>query len=166
MSEETNVDAGMMVTGMEQMEKGKVGSMENGESPKSPKKLIIDEEVQGEQEIDRVGSSPGGSFPSLSSSQSSGSNKMIPYVSPIGKVSVLKFEDTLSEEYCRSFNIIYESLLLEDRAGNLTDLAMGIVLAENPLALLQVMHERLKHLIISSETFKKKRELSTLLKLG
>ena len=38
----------------------------------------------GEQEIDRVGSSPGGSFPSLSISQSSGSNKMIPYVSPIG----------------------------------------------------------------------------------
>ena len=60
MSEETKVDAGMMVTGMEQMEEGKVGSMENGGSPKSPKKLIIDEEVQGEQEIDRVGSSPGG----------------------------------------------------------------------------------------------------------
>ena len=47
MSGETNVDAGMMVTGMEQMEEGKVGSMENGGSPKSPKKLIIGEEVQG-----------------------------------------------------------------------------------------------------------------------
>ena len=30
MSEETDVAAGMMVTGMEQMEEGKVGSMENG----------------------------------------------------------------------------------------------------------------------------------------
>ena len=55
---------------------------------------------------------------------------MIPNVSPIGKVTVLKFEDTLSEEDCRSFNIIYESLLLEVRAGNLTDLTMGMVLAK------------------------------------
>ena len=118
---------------------------------------IIDEEVWGEQEIDRVGSSPGGSFPSLTSSQSSGSNIMIPYVSPIGKVRVFKFEDTLSEEDHRGFNIIYESLLLEDRAGNLTDLTMGMVLAEKTPTWLQVMHDRLKHLIISSEAFKKKK---------
>ena len=149
MSEETDVDAGMMVTGMEQTEEGKMGLTENGGSPKCPKKLIIDEEVQGGTEIDRVGSSPGGSFPSLSSSQSSGSNKMIPYVSPIEKVRVLKFEDTLSEEDHRSFNIIYESPLLEGGAGNLTDLTMGIVLVEKHPAWLQVMHERLKHLIIS-----------------
>ena len=38
MSEETNVDAGMIVTGMEQMEEGKMGLMENGGFPKSPKK--------------------------------------------------------------------------------------------------------------------------------
>ena len=82
---------------------------------------------------------------------------MIPYVSPIGKVRVLKFEDTLSEEDCRGFNIIYESLLLEGRVGNLTDLTMGMVLVEKPPAWLQVMHERLKHLIISSETFKKEK---------
>ena len=82
---------------------------------------------------------------------------MIPYVSPIGKVRVLKFEDTLSEENHRSFNIIYESLLLDSRAGNLTDLTMGMVFTEKPPAWLQVMHERLKHLIISSETFKKKK---------
>ena len=50
---------------------------------------------RGEGEIDRVGSSPGGSFPSLSSTQSSGNNKVRPYVSPIGKVRVSKFEDTL-----------------------------------------------------------------------
>ena len=29
---------------------------------------------------------------------------MIPYVSPIGKVRVLKFEDTLSEEDCTGYN--------------------------------------------------------------
>ena len=167
MSEETDVDAGMMMTGVEQMEGGKVESLESGGSPTSLKKLIIDEEIQErEQEISGVGSSPGGSFPSLSSSQSSGNNKMIPYVSPIGKVRVLKFEDSLSEEDHRGFNIIYESPLLEGRVGNLKDLTMGMVLAEKNPAWLQVMHERLKHLIISSETFKKKRELSTLLKLG
>ena len=105
--------------------------------------------MRREQEISGVDSSPGGSFPSLSSSESSGNNKMIPYVSPVGKVRVLKFEDTLSEEDHRGFSIIYESLLLEGRAGNLTDLTMGMVLAEKPPAWLQVMHERLKHLIIS-----------------
>ena len=57
---------------------------------------------------------------------------MIPYVSPIGKVRVLKFEDPLSEEDGRSFNIIYESLLLEGRAGNLTDLTMGMVWQKTP----------------------------------
>ena len=110
-----------------------------------------------EQEINGVGSSLGGSFPSLNSSQSSGDKKLIPYVPPIEKVRVLKFEDTLSEEDPRGFSLIYESLLLEGRAGNLTDLTMGMALAENPPAWLQVMHERLKHLIISSETVKKKK---------
>ena len=57
---------------------------------------------------------------------------MILYVSLIGKVRVLKFEDTLSEEDHRGFNLIYESILLEGRACNLTDLTMGMVLVENP----------------------------------
>ena len=48
MSEETDVDAGMMVTGMEQMEEGKVESIENGGSPK---KLIIDEEIRGDRKL-------------------------------------------------------------------------------------------------------------------
>ena len=51
MGEETNVDAGMMVTGMEQMEEGKMGLTENGGSPESPKKLIIDEEVWGNRKL-------------------------------------------------------------------------------------------------------------------
>ena len=91
---------------------------------------------------------------------------MIPYVSPIGKVRILKFEDTLSEEDHRSFNIIYESLLLEGRAGNLTDLTMEMVLAEKPPAWLHVMHERLKHLIISSETMKKKKRAEHIAQAG
>ena len=54
MSEETDVDAGMMTTGVKQMEEGKVESSESGGSPKSPKKLIIDEEIQ-EREKKLVG---------------------------------------------------------------------------------------------------------------
>ena len=65
----------------------------------------------------------------------------------------------------RNFNLIYKTLLLEGNAGNLTDLTVGMVLAKKPLGWLQVMHGRLKHLIISSETFQKKRRLSTILKL-
>ena len=37
MSEETGVDAGMMMTGVEQMEEGKIESLGSGGSPKSPK---------------------------------------------------------------------------------------------------------------------------------
>ena len=61
-------------------------------------------------------------------------------------------------EDCKNFNLIYESLLFEGKAGNLTDLTVGMVLAEKPQTCLQVMHERLKHLIISSERFKEKKK--------
>ena len=62
----------------------------------------------------------------------------------------------MSEEDCRHFNIIYESLLLEGKAGNLTKLTLKVVLDQKPPAWLQVMYERLKHLIISSEAFRNK----------
>ena len=103
-------------------------------------------------------SSPLGSFQSLHSSKSSEREKMIPYVPPSEEIRVLQFEDTLSEMDCRSFNLIYESLLLEGKARNLTGLTVGMVLAEKPPAWLPVMHGRLKHLIISSEVFQKKKK--------
>ena len=43
--------------------------------------------------------------------------KMIHYVPPLKETRVLQFEDTLSEMDCRSFNLIYELLLLEERLG-------------------------------------------------
>ena len=79
---------------------------------------------------------------------------------------VLKFEDTLSEEDRRGFNIFYESLLLEGGAGDLTDLTMGMVLVEKTPAWPQVMVERLKHLIISSRTFKKKKRAEHIAQAG
>ena len=81
---------------------------------------------------------------------------MIPDVSPLKKVKILQFEDTLSEMDHRSFNLIYESLLLEGKSGNLMDLTVGMVLAEKSPARLQVMYGRLKHLIICLEVFQKK----------
>ena len=69
----------------------------------------------------------------------------------------MQLEDTLSEEDHKNFDLIYELLLLEGRAGNVTNLTLGMVLAERPLTWLQVIHERLKRLIISSEKFKEKK---------
>ena len=69
-----------------------------------------------------------------------------------GGTRVLKFEDTLSKEDCRNFKLIYELLLLEGRAGNLTSLT----LAEKPPTWLPVMHDRLKLLIINADALGEK----------
>ena len=107
-------------------------------------------------------SSPLGSFQSLCSGQSSEEGmkgtKRIPYVPPLQESRVLQFEDTLSEGDHRSFNLIFESLLLEGKAGNLTNLTVGMVLAEKPPTWLPVIRGRLKHLIISLEAFQKKKK--------
>ena len=97
--------------------------------------------------------SPMGSFLSLSSEQSSEREEDDSIASTTNQVKILKFEDTLAEESHRQFEIIYESLLLEGKVGNLTTSTLEVVLAQKPPAWLQVIHERLKHLIISSETF-------------
>ena len=73
-------------------------------------------------------------------------------------MKILKFEDTSAEESHRQFEIIYESLLLEGKVGNLTTSTLEVVLAQKPPTCLQVIHERLKHLIISSETFRNRQK--------
>ena len=83
---------------------------------------------------------------------------MIPYILPLKETGVIQFQDTLSEGECRCFNLVYESLLLEGKAGNLTDLAMGMVLAEKPPTWLPVIYGQLKHLIINSEAFQRKKK--------
>ena len=77
-------------------------------------------------------------------------------------MKILKFKDTLADEDYRQFRVIYDSLLLEGKVGNLTKSTLEIVLAQKPPAWLQVICERLKHFIISSETFqnKKKRHMA------
>ena len=172
MSEEADVDGGLMVIEDEQMnaEREDKGNKEKS-SPEGEQSAVImtDDEFVGGSMPDRevgkegsglseLGSCPLGSFQSLHSSQGSERDRMIPYVPPPEEVKMLQFEDTLSEVDCRNFNLIYESLLLGGKVGNLTDLALGMVLAERPPSWVQVMHGRLMHLIISSETFQKKKK--------
>ena len=106
--------------------------------------------------LSELGSSPTGSFQSLQSSQSSEGGSGTSIIPPVGGTWVLKFEDTLSEDDCRKFKLIYESLPLEGRAGNLTNLTLEMVLAEKTPTWLPVMFERLKHLI----TFREKMRIS------
>ena len=47
-------------------------------------------------------------------------------------------------------------MLLEGRAGNLTNLTLEMVLAEKPPTWLPVMYERLIHLIINADAFREK----------
>ena len=106
--------------------------------------------------MSELGCSPTSSFQSLQSSQSSEGGSGT-FMNPLVRENrVLKFEDTLSKEDCQNFKLIYESLLLEGRAGNLTNLTLEMVLAEKPLTWLSVMYERLKHLIINVDVFREK----------
>ena len=118
---------------------------------------IVTPSKEGKLKFSELDSSPSGSFQSLQSSPSSEENRIIPKVPLVGGTRVLKFKDTLLEEDHRSFNLIYESLLLEGRAENLTNLILEMVLAEKPLTWLSIMYQRSKHLLISSDTFREKK---------
>ena len=109
-----------------------------------------------EVNLSKLGSSPTGSFQSLQSSQSSEGGNGTSIIPLVGGTMVLKFEDTLFKEDCSNLILLYESLLLEGRAGNLTNLTLEMVLAEKPPTWLPVMYERLKHLIINADAFREK----------
>ena len=133
--------------------------------------MITDKSDSGENEISMGKQdsqllnnleSPKECFLCIDSEQSS-RNEEDKYITSITNwVKILKFEDTLADEDYRQFKIIYNSLLLQGKAGNLTKSTLEVVLAQKPPAWLQVIYERLKYLIISSETFpnKKKRNMA------
>ena len=102
--------------------------------------------------------SPMGSFLSIDSEQSSKKEEDAYVTSVTNRVKILKFEDTPADEDYRQFRVIYDPLLLEGKAGNLTKSTLEVVLAQKPPAWLQVIYERLKHLVNSSETFQKKKK--------
>ena len=120
MSEEADVYTGLRIMEDEQVN-GEKGSPEKS-SPLGKCSAVImtgEESVRGstpDREIERGGqglseldSSQLGSFQSLPKSQGSEKDKMITYVPPLREMEVLEFEDTLSEDDCRNFNLIYES---------------------------------------------------------
>ena len=107
---------------------------------------------------------PLGNFLSIESEQSSEEEEKVHDTAMVDRVKILKFEDTLADEDYRQFKIIYDSLLLEGKTGNLTKSTLEVVLAQKPPAWLKVIYERLKHLMISSETFWKKRKRDIWLK--
>ena len=119
-----------------------------------------------EVSLSELGSSPTGSFQSLQSSQSSEGGSGTSIIPLVGGTRVLKFEDTLSKEDRRNFKLIYESLLLEGRAGSLTNLTLEMVLAEKPPTWLPVMYERLKHLIINADAFREKMRMGHYPQIG
>ena len=146
MNGEIDVDAGLMMIEDEQMNEEECGQEKSSPLGRQSTVIMTGEEfvrvATPDGEIGKEGSLPVGSFQSLHSSQSSEREKMITYVPRSEEGKVLHFEDAL----------------LEGKAGNLTDLTFGMVLGEKPPTWLQVMHERLKHLIINSEMFKEKKK--------
>ena len=94
-----------------------------------------------------------GSFLSIESGKSSEEEEKVHDTTMANKVKILKFEDTLADEDYRLFKIIYDSLLLEGQAGNITKTTLEVVLAQKPPAWLQEIYERLKHLMVSLKTF-------------
>ena len=102
--------------------------------------------------------SPMGSFLSIESRQSSEEEEKVHDPAMMGRVKILKFEDTLADKESRQFKVIYDSLLLEGPAGNLTKSTLDVVLAQKPPLWLQVIYERLKHLVISSKTLQERKE--------
>ena len=162
MSEGTNSDAELRIIEDEvELEERKLGEHSLMESitavtltEVSPSKNVTLE--KGVLESEEPNQSLVGSFPSLSSGQNSEGRKRTLLLPLTNRIKILQSEDTLSKEDCKHFNIIYESLVLKGRAGNLTKLTLEVVLSQKPPTWLQVMYERLKHLIISSETFRNK----------
>ena len=125
MSEGSNSDAGLRIVEneVELEERGKLGGCDLIEGIATVMLTDVMSNENGALEKDilesgEVNQSPDilkslmGSFPSLSSGQNSEGEEENPIVPVINRVKILQFEDTLSEEDCRQFNIIYESLFL------------------------------------------------------
>ena len=120
MSDESEIDARMVVAEDKEMDKkgGELG--ENGLLTDQMTVMLTEQDpiwsmpCKGESKevsLSELGSSPTGSFQSLQSSQSSEGGIGTSTIPPVGGTRVLKFEDTLPKKDCRNFKLIYKSLL-------------------------------------------------------
>ena len=127
MSDGTEIDARMVVAedkemdqkGSELREGGLTDQMTVTMTDKGPVWSTPCKGENKEVSLSELERSTIGSFQSLQNSQSSERGSGMSINPPVGGNRVLKFEDTLSKEHCQNFKLIYESLLLEGRAGNL-----------------------------------------------
>ena len=140
MSDGTEIDARMVVVEDEEMDQKGSELGEGGLTDQITDQMTVTMTDKGpawstpckgenkEVSLNELGSSPTGSFQSLQSSQSSegGSGTSMNHL--VGRTRVLKFEDTLSEEDCQNFRLIYKSLLLRgyDRKSNKFNVRNGI----------------------------------------
>ena len=168
MSDDADVDTGLVVAEGKQVNRKESELEESGFLACQTTVMMTEDKIttmltpsKGENKelnLSELGSSPTGSFQSLQSSQSSEVGSGTSIIPLVGGTRVLKLEDTLSEDDCRNFKLIYESILLEGRVGNLTNLILEMVLAEKPPTWLPVIYKRLKYLLINSETFREKKK--------
>ena len=102
--------------------------MTNGNRRVESENLIVRQDNQ----LSNNSESPMGSFLSINSEQSSEEKEDVHNPSMTNQVKILKFEDTLTDEDedYRQFRIIYDSLLLEGKVGNLTKSTLEVVLAQ------------------------------------
>ena len=115
----------------------------NGDKRVESKNLI----VRPDSQLSNNSESPVGSFLSIESDQSSKEKEDVHDTSITRLSENFKFEDTLADVDYKQFRIIYDSLLLEGKVGNLTKSTLEVVLAQKPPTWLQVIYERLKHLL-------------------
>ena len=118
MSDDADVDMGVVVAQDKQMDK-KGGELEENGFLACQMTVMMTDKVPtlstpckgGNKELNlsELGSSPTGVFQSLQSSQSSEGGSSMSIIPPVGGTRALKFKDTLSEDDCRNFKLIYES---------------------------------------------------------
>ena len=88
--------------------------------------------VKPDSELSNNSELPMGNFLSIESEQSCEEEEKVHDTAMVDRVKILKFEDTLADEDYRQFKIIFDSLLPEGKAGNLTKSTLEVVLAQKP----------------------------------
>ena len=120
MSDDADVDTGVVVAEDKQMDK-KGGELEGKWVLACQMTVMMTDKVptlwtpcKGEDKelnLSELGSCPTGSFQSQQSSQSSEGGSGMSIIPLVGGTRILKLKDTLAEDDCRNFKLIYESLL-------------------------------------------------------
>ena len=108
--------------------------------------------------LSKPGSSLLGSFQSLNSSQSRGKDRMIPYVPPLKEMSILHFEDTLSEGGLQKFQLNLWIFNFRRKGRKSVGLNIGDDISQETSGMIASHAWKVDPLIISPEEFKEKKK--------